>query len=318
MDNISNASGRDEMFYSGQQPWHGKGTRLDSPATAEEALAAAGLNWEVRKVPLKLDVGLPVSSHVAIVRNDTCDILGVVGNRFEPLQNKDAFRFFDAVVGEKLAIYHTAGALGKGERIWILAKLPGTIKVIGEDVIEKYLLLAHAHDGSLRLTMLFSPIRTVCSNSLNASLSLKTERRATAKHTKNLGLRIGEMRETLGIVNGLYERLGEMSRHLVGAKMNEKQFAEYAKGVLDVKAEGELSTRTKNMLEEVSGLFGQGRGLELAGVRGTAWAGYNAIVEYVDYRRSRTDDSQFNSSLFGEGAQIKAKAFESALAFAGK
>ena len=132
------------MMHVGEPPWHSLGTKLDKPATAEEAIQAARLDFTVRKFPLLASTNklsaeshfLPVDSHFATVRTDTKEVLGVVGSRYEPIQNKDAFTTFDALVGEGEAIYHTAGALGNGERIWILAKLPDYIRVNGNDIVE--------------------------------------------------------------------------------------------------------------------------------------------------------------------------------------
>ena len=119
--NINN--GKASMFYTGEVPWHKLGTKLDRPATAEEAIIAAGLDYSVKLKPLHTVINhkrIPVDGHFATVR-DNGAVLGVVGSRYEVLQNKDAFGFFDGIVDRHEAIYHTAGALGKGERIWILA-----------------------------------------------------------------------------------------------------------------------------------------------------------------------------------------------------
>jgi len=122
------------MMYVGQKPWHGLGTKLEKVATSEEAIIAAGLDWKVTKEPLFLKNGTMIESSYATVREDNHNVLGVVGRVYEPLQNKGAFQFFDAVVGIKEAMYHTAGALGNGECVWILAKLPGVVRVVGDDV----------------------------------------------------------------------------------------------------------------------------------------------------------------------------------------
>ena len=67
--------------------------------------------------------------------------LGVVSPRYCPLQNSEAFDFFDPIIGEKKAVFETAGSLGNGERVWVLAKVPGQINVVGGDCCTKYLLL---------------------------------------------------------------------------------------------------------------------------------------------------------------------------------
>src|SRR5207247_5009721 len=112
-------------------PWHKLGTQLDRPATAEEAIQAAGLDFTVKLKPVKTVINRKqkfLPNTFATVRTDTSEVLGVVGSRYSPIQNKDAFGFFDALVGSNESCYHTAGALGKGERIWILAKLPSYIR----------------------------------------------------------------------------------------------------------------------------------------------------------------------------------------------
>src|SRR5438874_1994244 len=128
--NLHVEGGRARMMYVGEVPWHKLGTKLDSPPTSAEAIKAAKLNWRVKKVPLyAIDRGVvaPVPQRFAVVpehrwSTPNCPVYGVVGAGYTPLQNSDAFEFFDEIVGARAAIYHTAGALDDGRRVWVLAK----------------------------------------------------------------------------------------------------------------------------------------------------------------------------------------------------
>lgn len=310
------------MFYTGEKPWHGLGTKLENAATSKEAIKAAGLGWAVQKDPVFIHSGksfISVEGSFAVVRQDTMAPLGIVGPVYTPLQNRDAFSFFDAVVGEKAAMYHTAGALGAGEKVWILAKLPGYIKVTKEDVTEKFLLLTNSHDGSGAVQILFTPIRVVCQNTLNIALSNRNgTNTARLRHTMTLGQRVEDVRDQLGIMNAQFALFEELSQKLASKAMTYTGFKSFVKqsGLIPaVKAGDKTSTRAENILEEVSHLFERGKGNDLPGVRGTAWAGFNAITEYVDYKRSTRGegDQRTKSLLFGSGAHIKQKAWDAAV-----
>jgi len=146
---IATTNDKPAMAYFGETPWHRLGTKLERPATAAEAIEAAGLNYEADLVPLFTGDGAAVTDRKAVVRSDTRDILGVVGTSYVPIQNTECFSFLDAVVAEGSVRYHTAGALGKGQRIWLLAKLPGHIRAKNsDDITEKYLLLPDARCGA--------------------------------------------------------------------------------------------------------------------------------------------------------------------------
>src|SRR5467141_3457753 len=143
---LSETDGKVEMMYVGEKPWHGLGQKLDKPATSVEAIQAAHLDWDVIKVPLftkQRGRYRDILNKFGVVRADKFSkgdtaILGIVGTSYKLLQNRQAFAWFDGIVGEGRAIYHTAGALGDGERVWILAKLPGEIRVVGDDVVNKF------------------------------------------------------------------------------------------------------------------------------------------------------------------------------------
>ena len=128
-------NGRTAMFYVNERPWHGLGTKLNAPPTSEQAIRAAGLDWDVAKVPLYLAGGTrlhEVKDRFSLVRADTvntaaCIIFGITGRDYVPLQNVEAFQFFDPLVRGGDATYETAGALRSGERVWVLARLRGDL-----------------------------------------------------------------------------------------------------------------------------------------------------------------------------------------------
>src|SRR5579863_8351360 len=113
---LATTNGRTAMMYSGEVPWHKLGTRLEAPATAQEAIQAAGLDYLAELKEIETADGDRIPQRKAVVRSDTGDVLGVVGNSYVPVQNYQAFGFLDAIVADGGLRYHTAGALGKGER----------------------------------------------------------------------------------------------------------------------------------------------------------------------------------------------------------
>ncbi|MBI2842369.1 MAG: DUF932 domain-containing protein [Armatimonadetes bacterium] len=320
--NISIENGRASMMYVGKEPWHGLGQKLNGPATAKEAIKAARLDHQVTKKPMIAidDAQTGKQAHptewYAIVRDDlwnskSCPILGVVSKEYTPLQNSEAFEFFDPIVGEGAAIYHTAGALGDGERIWILAKLPEEIQVVGDDIVDKYLLLSNSHDGKSSVQIKFTPIRVVCQNTLTMALSSGPTIRVT--HTRDLHVRLDHARQTLGLVNTRYQEIEETFKRLVAIQVNQQRLDEYLRLVFpdpsDPDNERALDWARKNRMWSEH-FFAEGAGNKAQKVRGTLWAAYNGVAELIDHRQvTGGDERRLDSAWFGSGYLTKARAF---------
>lgn len=304
MDNINS------MMYSGAVPWHKKGVKLEKLANSAEAITAAKLDWYVTKEKLYCLGARVVEDKFATVRSDTKECLGVVGSVYQPLQNKHAFKFFDDVVGEAGAFYETAGCLGKGERIWLLAKLPDSINVRG-DISDKYLLLTNSHDGTRSVEVLFTPIRVVCQNTLNVALN-GGNNIARIRHCAQTGDKIKYVRDTVGIIQRNFTEFEQVANMLSAKMMTKELLNTYLTKTLktDEQQEKKLSTRTSNIIEEISALFEHGRGNDKVGIKHTAWAAFNAVTEYVDYSRNVKSDTHDESLLFGSGARLKGRAWE--------
>jgi phage/plasmid-like protein (TIGR03299 family) len=152
--------------------------------------------------------------------------LGVVGDGYKIVQNVEAFSFFDHVVGEGQAIYHTAGALNLGQRIWILAKLPKNIVLTREDVVEKYMVLTNSHDGTSALKLFFTPIRIICSNTL--SMALKDAKDGISiRHSGDITSKVKEARKILGISLKWYNEFEELCKQLLGTQLSKSQVEGY-------------------------------------------------------------------------------------------
>ena len=315
----------DTMMYAGETPWHGLGVKLDNPATSEEAIAAAGLDWEVVLAPIFVYEEEQLAFK-AILRKDTRRVFAIAKNRYMPVQNQRAFSFFDSVVGEGLAAYHTAGALGKGEKVWILAKLNGQIDVQG-DKVDKFILLINSHDMSSPLKMFWTPIRVVCQNTLGmAETGIRDSLEIfSVRHTTHLDKRINQARNILGLANNYFERFAFLSNKLASQKMGGIEIPKYLNFVFgqnenllqmgEVYSPGEERERVKILRKDVSEardkvkeLMERGIGL---GHGNDKWNAYNAVVEYVDYykkARSKREGARLSMVWFGSGAQLKERA----------
>ena len=133
--NYDERKGTHSFASHSEKAWHGLGQVVDNAMTAEEAINLANLDYEVYKTTIHpLVDGMPnngdaIEDKFAIMRQDNNAYLGLVGSRYEIVQNRDAFGFFDAIVDSGEAIFETAGSLGKGERIFVTAKLPDDMLV---------------------------------------------------------------------------------------------------------------------------------------------------------------------------------------------
>ena len=320
---INVVNGRASMAYFGETPWHGLGQKLENPATAAEAITAAGLDFEVGLHPLVTTSGLNAPQRQAVVRPDTNQVLGVVGNSYVPIQNAESFSLLDAIVADGELEYHTAGALGKGERVWMLAKLPGHIRVHNtEDITEKFLLLSNSHDGTSALRVFFTPIRVVCANTLAAAERRSGGQGVSILHRGDMLTKVQEAQAILGLANRFYDQVQIGVNQLANYSPTRQELTTYFQLLYPDPLMGSKS-RAENVRNELFRLFEEGRGQDLQGIRHTTWAAFNAVTEYVDHHRptrARTaadrQSRRLESSWFGSGAKLKAHAWNLALEMA--
>ena len=211
------------MFYTREKPWHGLGTRVEEAPDSEAALLYAGLNWRVVQKDIYTG-GERIEGFKANVRDSDNKVLGVVTERYKVVQNSEAFAFTDALLGHGVR-YETAGALQEGRKVWMLAKLPQEYIITGER-ITPYLVFYNSHDGSSCIRVAMTPIRVVCSNTLN--LALRTAQRSWAmKHTGNIESKMQEAEETLFLSEKYMDALGKEIEELRKKKLSDRTVLDY-------------------------------------------------------------------------------------------
>jgi phage/plasmid-like protein (TIGR03299 family) len=305
------------MAYVGQVPWHRLGTALEDADQYdwERTCAKSGLDWEAELAPLVTADTLAKVTHRAVRRKSDGRILGVVGPRYTILQNRDAFQWFTPFLSAKEAQLDTAGSLRNGSRVWVLAKLNRAPLVVAPgDEVEKFILLSHAHDGSLAVRVGFTPIRVVCANTLSMAHSCEASRLIRIKHTKDVHENLANIRDVMNLANQQFEASAEQYRLLARKSINQEDLKKYVKKVL--KVEDQPNGRMKNIMEQIIGLCESGRGNNLPSVSGSYWTAYNGVSEWLGYHRGNNDQNRLNSLWFGDGAALNHHALEIALAMA--
>jgi len=307
----------------------GVGSDVTGAMTAEEALKGAGLDWQVRKVPIahytKNNGWWPIPDQFAIVRDayqgedSALEIpLGVVGSVYRPLQNVDAFRFFDAMVQEKRAIYRGAGQFKSGRRVWILAQIPQELGV-GPDTLSPFIILNNSHDGGTCVSITQIIYRQVCTNGMMGFSSGKS---FNFRHTINMAKSVDEARKAMGIIYRSLTDIMVEAQALVNkkstAEMVEKLLIAIGKGkVNDETAPNAVKQRREDERLGIMRLMESGAGNDNQEIKGTLWSALNGITEWVDHVwERRSAENATMSNWFGTGAQMKQDAMHVALQLA--
>ncbi|HEX5119842.1 MAG TPA: DUF932 domain-containing protein [Pseudonocardiaceae bacterium] len=287
------ADGTAAFVSARQDAWHQLGTVVDHTMAADEVVKAAHLGgWNVRKTPLFTqvdgsDVAVPIPGKFASVRTHPVtkqpDVLGVVGDWYEPIQNEELAALLDTLVDESGAHFETAGSLRNGTEVFVTMKLPQHIEVGGVDRIETYLCALNSHDGSKRAQLLVTPVRIVCANTQAMAIA-SADASHKITHTISATQRISEAREALGMTFKYLDNFAEQAEKMINTPLREVDFTNKIRRLIP-ESKRVTSERAhqgyENKIIQLKQLF---TGSETATeIRGTRWAGYQAVTEWLDH-----------------------------------
>ena len=209
----------ESMMYVREVPWHGLGTKVNEAPTSKEAIQLAGLDWNVNPTVIYDANGKEISGYKANMRDSDQSILGIVSDRYQIVQNSEAFEFTDSLLDEGV-VYETAGSLRDGKQIWLLARMPSTT-ILGDDV-DPYLCFTNTFDGSGAIKVCMTPVRVVCNNTLNLALET-TKRSWSTRHIGDLAGKLHQAKETLGLAQEYMKKLDEDADRLANTKLSDAE-----------------------------------------------------------------------------------------------
>lgn len=305
----------ESMFSVRQTPWHGLGAVIQDAPTIAEGIKLAGLDWYVELRNTATLDGLPMQTR-AVVRKTDNKIVGEVGPKYVPLQNLEAFDFFQPFIDAGEAELTTAGSLFDGSRIWVLCKIKrDNVEIRKNDEIAKFVMLSNGHDGKLAVRVGFTPIRIVCANTLAMAHHDKASKLIRIRHKGDVVKSLVNVRETMDAINAEFNATAEKYSWLATrSNINKRDLERYVKIILKVegKKTEELSTRMKNTIDEIVKMAEAG----LGNTGATWWDAYNGVTEYLNYSKGNNASNRMNNLWLGTDFATNLEALDAALTLA--
>lgn len=325
----------DDMFSVRERPWHGLGDILKDAPSVKEARKNY-LTWEAGLYPMSADVETTVNGQFitehhrvpnkfAVLREDTKNVIGVVGSRYTIYQNTDMWNFIEQFVNKTKMTLETAGSLRNGETTWVLGK-GDAFEVVKNDPINKYFLFRNAFNGSTPISTLFTNIRVVCNNTLSFALK-EAKNIYNVRHVGDVITQMAEVERALLVQTKYQDTTKEVLTILKDKSMTdntmrvmlEDTIFPLPKDTNKVMSSGIISGKIipfaditarylkmrRRKINTIMELTETGAGTDIPGVRGTAYGLYQALIEWMDHDKivrpgilRTVEEARFENALF--------------------
>ena len=277
-------------------PWHGLGTAVSECPTSAEAIKLAGLDWDVVQQPIYTGiddnkVGIP--NYKANVRSTDNKVLGIVTDRYKPVQNRQAFDFTDSLIGEG-CVYETAGSLCGGKRVFLLAKMPE--KKILEESFDPYICFTNTHDGSGSIKAIMTPVRVVCQNTLSLALSNATRAWST-RHLGNMESKLAEAKYTLKMANDYMDKFAVVADQLANTTITEEQAYKVVDELFPIATE-DSDRKARNITESKEQFIVCMFSPDILKYKGTAYQLVQAASDYATHAPAKRNTTTYQERNF--------------------
>ncbi|MGP4085464.1 DUF932 domain-containing protein [Streptomyces sp. KR55] len=289
-------------LYASSPAWHGLGQIIPGGTTdIDKVLELSGLDFDVDTVPALYRWGGELREHADqfhTVRTDTGAALGVVGRKYQPIQNRQGFEFLQELVGRYDVVWESAGPLRGGKRVFISIRLPETVTVDADgigDVVVPYVAVMNDHSGQGQFQCVVTPWRPVCANTERFAVRDAVTRWAV-RHTAGATSEIKEARRTLGLSVKYFERFADEETALARTDI---AVADFHQVIADLwPLDDDASDAKKNNFAARLGALDDLFRTETERVGRTAYAAERAITGYLDHLAPRRPPKSMTEEIF--------------------
>lgn len=313
------------MAYAGETPWHGLGVAVSNDLTPQQMMQKAGLDWTVEKHDsfVIINDGFGGVKHVptgqqALVRSSDKKVLTNVGEGWNPVQNEEAFNFFNEYVLAGDMEMHTAGSLKGGQMVWALAKVKESFDILGGDQVDSYLLFSNPHQYGKSIDVRFTPIRVVCNNTLSFSLDQKVANSVKMNHRSEFNPEL--VKQQMGIAHEKFAQYREMAEFLATKRFSMDSLIQYYNEVFPRTYVGKKGNNVQKFEDLTSNAK---KAYELLEVQpgakfgeGSWWQALNSVTYLTDHVMGRDVDTRLASAWYGVNQTRKIKAANKAVEYA--
>jgi phage/plasmid-like protein (TIGR03299 family) len=309
------------FFTARLDAWHRLGTVTTECLTAQQVMDVAYLGgWDVRKEAMRtVESGAAVPNRWATTRlhpkTGKREVLGTVGNAYQVVQNEQACDLLNMIVDETGAHFETAGSLRGGREVFVTMKLPDTMRIAGVDTMDLYLAMCTSHDASRLGRVLCTPVRIVCANTQAAAFASNAGE-YTFRHSGNILGKLADVREALRLVPTYLDQFQADAEKMIERQLEWQQLQRIAEELWPLEDEDTEAAFLRKMARERDLKYLFEEAPTLAAIRGTAWAGYQAITEWLDHRQPAKSEYHRANKVLADGsvAATKKQAFDLVLA----
>lgn len=301
--------------------WNILGQDVSAARTAREALEMGRMRgWNVRLWEDTQAVHMDENGVTTLKMPDTraavrtnpltgqAEYMGAVGNQYTPVQIEAHEDVLDMVRRESDATFHRVGAYGRsGSRYFVSMTLPRVINIGGVDEHRMHLTLFGSHNGSSSNSLHIGSTRLDCGNMQRLIIS-GAKHKYSIPHTASAPVKLAKVHKALANLFDWQDAFEREAQRMLNTPLSLGQFEKVVTRVFDDPAAPSKKQQTNITTRNTTlrALFEDAATQET--IRGTAWAGWNAIGEYLDhFARANSASTRAARSLADSGAVTQRK-----------